>query len=279
MQRRQFIQASIGGAAAVGAASDVARAQANGGEREVYEWRTYRFDEAAQPVEGQERVFAKRPREYFEVKHALLHKYLQDAALPAWKRMGLGPVGVFTETGPEAGPSIHVLITYPHAAAVTTAREQLEQDAEYQQAAADYRQAKRDDPAFVQIESWLLLAFAAAPKITLPQQGPRVLELRTYANHNEATARRKIDMFNEGEIGIFPECGFQNVFFGEALIGGGLPCLKYMLAAPSLEANAAGWKRFIASPKFAAMRDNPRYADTEPKITRQYLEPAAYSQV
>jgi hypothetical protein len=263
MERRDFLRTSVQTGAAAGCTlgidtTGVALEAASTG-RDVYEWRTYRLDDAS--TQGR------------------VHEHLKSAALPAWQRMGLGPMGVFTETGPEAGPSIHVLITYPDAAAAVSARGRLERDAEYQQAAADYLHAQRDDPAFERIESWLLLAFAGAPKITPPQQKPRVLELRTYANHNEAMARRKIDMFNEGEIQIFPECGFENVFFGEALVGSGLPCLKYMLAAPSLEANAAGWKTFIASPKFAAMRDNPRYADTEPTITKLYLEPAEYSQV
>lgn len=263
MERRDFFkvsaQSSAVAACALAAGSNFAMGAGAAGVRDVYEWRTYQLAEKS--------------------KQAVVHKYLKDAALPAWKRMGLGPVGVFTEVGPEAGPSIHLLVTYPNVAAVTTAREQLEQDAEYQKAAGDYLQATRDDPAFERIESWLLLAFAGAPKITPPEPKPRVLELRTYMNHNEAIARRKIEMFNEGEINIFPECGFENVFFGEALVGSELPCLKYMLAAPSLEANAAGWKTFIASPKFVAMRDNPRYADTEPKITKLYLAPAEYSQV
>jgi hypothetical protein len=263
MQRRQFIQASVqttalASAAACGLAT-AAPAAPPTADRELYEWRTYRFDEGG--------------------NSARLHDYLQSACLPAWQRLGLGPVGVFTEVGPGAGPSIHVLLTYPSAAALATSREALEADAAYQTAAADYLAAKRDDPAFQRIESWLLLAFAGAPKITPPADKPRVLELRTYENYSEDRARAKVEMFNDGEIGIFPKCGFENVFFGESLIGSGLPSLKYMLAAPDLAANAAGWKTFLQHPDFLRMNADPKYADTLPNITKLYLAPTDYSQV
>jgi hypothetical protein len=225
----------------------------------LYEWRTYRLSDAAN----------QEP----------LSRYLETACLPAWERMGLGPVGVFTEVGPEAGPSVHVLLVYPTAEALANAREALEKDSGYREAAAEYLDAKREDPAFERIESSLMLAFAGAPKITPPEKKARVLELRTYENHGEDRARAKVEMFNDGEIHIFPKCGFENVFFGETLVGPDLPNLKYMLAAPSMEANAAGWKTFISHPDFIRMRDDPKYADTEPKITKLYLEPASYSQV
>src|SRR5688500_15905524 len=96
MQRRDFLQASVTTttAAAASAACGLAvAAPAPGTPRELYEWRTYRLDD--------------------EAKQARLHNYLKSAALPAWKNIGLGPVGVFTEIGPEARASIHVLLVYP----------------------------------------------------------------------------------------------------------------------------------------------------------------------
>jgi hypothetical protein len=264
MNRRDLLQAALPATAtAVLAASTGAVTSANPIQemlaRELYEWRTYRLtDQSSQ---------------------AALHEYLKSACIPAWQRMGLGPVGAFTEIGAGAGPSIHVLLVYPTADVHAAARIGLEQDAQYKRAAAEYLAAKKDAPRFDRIESWLMLAFANYPVITEPARKPRVLELRTYENHGEERARAKIDMFNDGEIEIFPQCGFENVFFGECLIGSGLPCLKYMLAAPSMEANAAGWKTFISHPDFVKMRDDPKYANTEPKITKLFLEPTAYSQV
>jgi hypothetical protein len=262
MKRRDFLQTSLA-TTAVASGASLAAAQSGSGRagngRQLYEWRTYRQDDKA--------------------KHALLHAYLKDAVLPAARQVGLGPIGVFTEIGDQATPSLHVLAVYPDAATYARAREAIEADASYKKAAADYLAAKKEDPAFRQIDSWLLLAFAAAPKITPPSKKPRVFEVRTYKNHGEDRARAKINMFNDGEIDIFPKCGFENVFFGEALAGTGLPCLKYMLAAPDMAANEAGWKTFISHPDFVRMREDPKYADTQPEITKLFLEPTGYSEV
>ena len=258
MQRRQFIQTSAAACGLAAAPQSIA-APANAPERELYEWRTYRLkDKAGQPA---------------------LHEYLKTAALPAWKRIGLGPVGAFTEMGPNAGPSIHILLVYPNPAAFAAAREALEQDADYMQAAAGFRTANRESPAYDRIDSSLMLAFSGSPRITPPAQKPRVLELRTYENHNDDRARAKVDMFNDGERDIFPKCGFENVFFGETLVGANIPNLKYMLAAPDMAANEKGWKTFLEHPDFLKMKDDPKFADTMPNISKLFLAPTDYSQV
>ncbi|HEX6962792.1 MAG TPA: NIPSNAP family protein [Lacipirellula sp.] len=266
MNRRDILQAVLPTSAAVTVAhwaSAVSAGQQGGAAlangRELYEWRTYKLSDNGQ--------------------QSRLHQYLETACLPAWQRMGLGPVGAFTEIGPNAGPSIHVLLVYPTPQSLASSREALEQDAGYREAAAEYLAAKKEDPAFDRIESSLLVAFAGAPQITPPAKKPRVLEVRTYENHGEDRARAKVQMFDDGEIGIFPKCGFENVFFGETLIGPNLPNLKYMLAAPSMEANEAGWKKFLQHPDFRRMVADPKYAGTEPKITKLFLEPTPYSQV
>jgi hypothetical protein len=266
MNRRDLLQAAVPATAAVTMshwATAVSAGQQGGTApakaRELYEWRTYRLADKS--------------------KQDRLHRYLEAACLPAWERIGLGPVGAFTEIGPEATQSLHVLLVYPTPESLASSREALESDPGYKQAAADHLAATKEDPAFDRIESSLLIAFAGAPKITPPQKKTRVLELRTYENAGEDRARAKVDMFNDGEIQIFPKCGFENVFFAETLIGPAIPNLKYMLAAPSMEANAAGWKTFISHPDFVKMRDDPKYANTEPKITKLFLEPTAYSQV
>jgi hypothetical protein len=255
MQRRDFLLTS---AATAALASNVS-AQPSTEERDFYEWRTFRAKDAAH----QQQISA----------------YIEQACLPAWQRQGLGPIGAFTELGPNGTPALHILITYPSLALFASARGALEADAAHQQAGAEYLAAKMADPAFERIDSTLMVAFAGAPKITPPAQKPRVLELRTYESHSEERARKKIDMFNNGEIPIFTKCGFENVFFGESLIGPALPNLKYMLAAPDMAANEAGWKKFIASPDFTAMKNDPQYADTVSKITKLFLQPTPYSQI
>jgi hypothetical protein len=259
MQRRDFLTVSAVGAAAVASRTQLARAQAAGAPRQYIEWRTYRVNDAD--------------------KQAIVGNYLQSAAVPAWQRMGLGPVGAFKEIGEGAGQSLHVMLAHPTLEAFAKERTTLEADGDYQKNAVDYYAAAMSDPAFERIDSWLTIAFAGMPVPAPPQKDSRVYELRTYESHSEERARKKVEMFDKYEITIFPQCGFENVFFGEALIGSGLPCLKYMLAAPDMAANEEGWRQFINHPDWLAVRDLPEYKDTVSKITRLYLEALPFSQV
>jgi hypothetical protein len=259
MQRRDFLAASaLATTAAVASQSQLARAQAAGDARQS-RMAPYRLTKAD--------------------KQPLIEKYLETAALPAWGRMKLGPVGVFKEIGADVTPSLHVLLVYPTPlAAFASAREALERDPDYQKNAVEYLAAVKDDPAYDRIDSWLMVAFEGFPKPAPPTKKPTVYELRTNNSHSEERARKKIEMFNKHELPIFPACGFENVFFGETLIGDDLPNLKYMLAAPDMAANEEGWKKFVANPDWAAVKDLPEYKDTVSNITKLFLTPTAYSQ-
>jgi hypothetical protein len=125
MQRRDFLAASALAATTAATTTLSARAQTAAGPRQYYEWRTYRFDQSARPVPGGDADFQTRPQEYYDAKHGLVTKYLETAAIPAWQRMGVGPVGVFKEVGRDAKPALHVLLTYPTLELVGTAREAL----------------------------------------------------------------------------------------------------------------------------------------------------------
>ncbi len=259
MQRRDFLTASAACGLATAALPHTARAQAAAADHHYIEWRTYRNAHA----DSQE----------------LVGSYLETAAVPAWQRMGLGPVGVFTETGEGAGAALHVLLVYPTLAAFGSAREKLEADPEYQKNAVDYLAVVKDDPAFERIDSSLLVCFAGMPHLRMPAKRGGLFELRTYYSHSEERARKKVDMFNSGEMPIFEKSGFENVFFGEGLIGNDLPYLKYMLAAPDMAANEAAWKKFVEHPDWVAMKDDAQYKDTVSNIAKLYLVPTAYSQI
>jgi len=259
MKRRTFLQASTAGAALAGTGVLAHAAQKTQGSPEYYELRTYRLDSVE--------------------KQNLASDYLRDAALPAWQRIGVGPVGVFTELGDSPDPSIHVLLTYSSIEEFAAARVGLENDGQYLSTGKEYLQAAAEDPAFARIESSLMIAFAGMPKIKLPAREPRVLELRTYESYSEAKARRKVEMFNEGEIPIFGGVGLEPVFFGETLIGSHVPNLKYMLVTSDVESSKAGWKKFVVDPEWERMKAMPKYADTVSKITSVFLSPTPYSQV
>jgi hypothetical protein len=268
MQRRDFLTASAACGLATAAFPRAASAQnapsaakKDATRFQFYEWRTYRLSKGSDP--------------------ARLHGYLKDALLPTWTdhRYGDYPMGVFTEIGPDASPSVHALFVYYSAQEVMTNAMVFPMYDEYLAAAADYLAITKNEPAFDRIDSWFMVSFLGAPQIQLPNQKPCILEMRTYESFSEERGRAKIKMFNSGEIPIFQKCGFEPVFFGEALIGSGLPCLKYMLASPNMDANKASWERFKAHPDWIAMRDLPQYKDTVSKVTTLFLEPTPYSQI
>ena len=103
-----------------------------------------------------------------------------------------------------------------------------------------------------------MVAFAGMPRLALPGKEPRVFEWRLYESHSEAKARRKIEMFNDGEIPIFVDAGFAPVLFGETLIGPRMPNLKYMLASPSMAAHEAHWAAFRKHPDWLVMKNMPK---------------------
>ena len=257
--RRQFFTTSALAAGAIAGTTTASQAAANNDGRQYYEWRTYHLVDARQ----QSRVL----------------KHLESAAVPAWERYGLGPIGVFTETGDKATENVHVILTGASTEHLIGERVTLEADSAYLDAADGYLSTDKGDPAFARIESTLLLAFEGQPQLKTPRRRPRVLEMRTYESHSEAKARRKIDMFNDGEIPIFVSAGFETVFFGESMIGPGLPNLKYMLASDDLEANRASWQAFINHSDWKAMKDLPKYADTVSRIHNVFLVPTSFSEV
>ncbi len=112
--------------------------------------------------------------------------YLKKAAIPALNRLGLKPIGVFTELEPKGPASVYVLIPYPSLDSFATAASRVNADSDYQQAGAAYLQAPKSNPAFERIDSWLMLAFAGQPKLRL---APYSLE--------EEAARLRVALLSE----------------------------------------------------------------------------------
>jgi hypothetical protein len=266
MKRREFLKTSLAASTVTGLASIKTFAAETGpAEREYYELRIYRFKPGANTMR--------------------LHAYLENAAIPAFNRLGIKPVGVFTERESKEAPAVFLLIPYPSLAVFSEAVAKLLLDPELQKAGSNYLQAPADDPAFDRIESWLMLAFAGMPKLELPaysrERKPRMFELRTYESYSEVKALKKVEMFNSGEMDVMRQTGLAPVFFGQALIGSALPHLTYMLSAEDQEAHQKHWGAFGKHPTWNKMKDDPQYADTVLKngIRNQFLLPTAYSQI
>jgi hypothetical protein len=122
-------------------------------------------------------------------------------------------------------------------------------------------------------------AFDGLPKLVAPAKTPRIFELRTYEGYSEDALRRKIKMFNEGELDIFKRTKLNAVFFGEVIIGTHLPCLTYMVSFKNMEEHDASWKAFVADPEWQRISKLPEYANTVSKIHKVMLEPLAFSQI
>lgn len=268
MRRRQFLNTSLAvtSLAAIGSNLSSRSAESTSkATRELYELRRYHLRRG--PMQ-------KRFDEFYRA-----------AAIPAMKRAGMNPTGVFTvAVGPD-NPTMYVLITHQTAESIVTATDQLRADADYQKAGAEFIDATADDPSYVRVESSLLHAFEGMPKLEVPKPAgenkSRIFELRTYESHSKKANQKKIEMFNSGEIGIFRRVGVNPVFFGETLIGEHLPNLTYMVVFESAAEREKAWSAFGADPEWQKLKSRPGYGDADivSNISNVILRAAAYSQV
>ena len=67
----------------------------------------------------------------------------------------------------------------------------------------------------------------------------RLLNFRVYESHNERAGKKKIEMFNKGELALFRRVGLTPVFFGETVVGSAMPNLTYLLVLIARK----GWLR------------------------------------
>jgi hypothetical protein len=273
MNRRDFVSAAMATGGAWLAAGAGAGAQGTGAGRaperpaEYYELRRYRLRRGPAP--------------------GIVDRYLRDAALPAWQRAGVGPIGVFSVLIGADNPTFHVLLVHKTIDSIASLPEKLAADAEYEKAAAPYLNAEAASPAFVRIESSIMRAFETIPKLELPFGGgeagrrSRIFEVRVYESHSEKASKKKIEMFNRGEIALFRRAGLTPVFFGETLAGGNMPNLTYMLVYEDMAARDKQWAAFAADPDWRKLSSTPGYTDAEivTSISNTYLRPTAYSQI
>ncbi len=258
MQRRDFVT----GSAAVLMGGVAGQALAEGGDRsmrQLLELRHYSLASAA--------------------KREAMEKFLAEAAIPAWNRIGIQPVGVFRALEAE-DVGLWVVLVHDSPVTIVTESARLMEDAAYV-AASGALQDAFDDPAYQRIESSLLLPFSAMPRLEVPTQAAtRVLQLRIYESHNLAMHLKKVEMFESGgELEIFRRVGLNPVFFTRALIGSKLPNLTYMLGFENLDAQKAAWEAFMKDPQWTELKARPEYANTVSNITNILLTPSPGSQI
>lgn len=266
MKRRQFLTSSFATTAFALAGKAVdAQIPSNGTPREYYELRQYHMQNGPQTK--------------------LTDAYVSDALIPALNRMGVSPVGAFTLTlGPET-PTLYVLLPSIRLETLVTAQLQLTQDETFMKAAQPFWNAPANQPAYVRVESSLMIAFEGRPRLTVPPvsgaHGKRVFQLRTYESPSNQAHVRKVEMFHSGEFDVFQRAGFWPVFYGDVLVGQRLPKLTYMLSYPDLSDMNAKWTAFGADPEWKKLTSSPRFNFEEivSNITNLVLAPTSYSQI
>jgi hypothetical protein len=259
MDRRTFTMTSAGAAASLPAAAAPA-------PKGVFELRIYRLRNSA------------------DNQVQRLSEVLKNAALPAAQRAGVGPMGFFRNLiGGGEGPFFMMLFGYPSLAGMEAAREKLNADKEYAKQTEAFNALA--GLSYMRYESSLLRCFDSMPSIEVPPTEPkraaRIFEVRTYESNNPATLRRKMKMFDDGEIGIFRRVGMQPVFFGETIVGRNMPNLTYMLGYDDLAHRDKTWRAFGGDPEWQKMRAMPGLSDAEvvSNITNFLVSPLPFSPI
>lgn len=268
MKRREFLTSSLAAstlALASHAQTSQAQAQTAAGPREYYQLRKYHMQTGPQT--------------------RLTDTYVADSLIPALNRLGIAPVGAFhLDYGPET-PTLYLLLPCSNLETLVNVDLRLAQDEEFMKTAGPFWSAPATAPAFIRMDSSLLIAFAGHPKLTPPpsaaQHGKRIFQLRTYEGPSDADHVRKVEMFHHGEFEIFQKAGFDQVFYGDTLIGPRMPNLTYMLSFPELSDLTDKWKRFSSDPDWKKLSSDPRYAFEQivSNISNLLLSPAPYSQI
>lgn len=237
-------------------------------------------------------VSAASDRQYYELRvyttksekqQQQIIDYWQNAAVPAYNRLGAKPIGVFTPIEDSPTNKIYVLIPFDSVAAIGEAPAKLASDTAYQKAAEEFMSVPKNDPAYARYDSSLLVAMKGFPKIVPPpgsdEKKPWIFELRTYLSHNEAKGINKVAMFDEGEIDIMKEIGLNPVFFSQSVIGTQLPNLVYMVSGANMEDYRKVWRGFGPNPKWKQMSGDPKWKDNVSGIQSVFLKRTAASQI
>ncbi len=253
---------------------------------------SFSFNQAVAKLAFQETEEKQTEQEYYELriyriwdfeKQKIAENHLKDALIPALGRMGLDRIGVFKNTEDENDHDIFVLISFPSIDKFTNLNRTLAADKEYQESAASYFSRDLKDPIYKRIESRFMKAFEGIPTMEIPQvsadKSERLFELRLYQSHTEDHARRKVQMFNDGEIQIMRDAKLGPVFFGETLIGPDVPNLVYMLSSSNAETHKEHWNAFLKHPEWKRIKVLEEYKDTVSKIEKWILKPTSYSQL
>ncbi|MCF6358961.1 MAG: NIPSNAP family protein [Draconibacterium sp.] len=234
-------------------------------------------------------------RDYYQIKvytikdkaqENSVEKYLEEAFLPAMHRVGIKKVGVFKPIADDeaAGTKIFVFIPLKKLSDIEKIESKLAKDSEFQKKGADYINASWEKPPYERIESILIKAFAKMPEFGVPNHktpaSEQIYELRSYQGPTEKMYRKKVEMFNDaGEMEIFKELDFQEVFYGEVISGSEMPNLMYMTTFKDMKSHDEHWDAFRSHPSWEKLKNMEEYKHTVSHINKYLMHPTEYSDI
>jgi len=219
-----------------------------------------------------------------ELQQQQTDTYLENAYLPALKRLDISHVGVFKPRVIDSLTPLltYVLIPFDSLAQFSALEDNLMQDKMHLKAGENYLYAAHDKAPYQRIESVLMKAFIDMPKMKPSNvEGPRkdrIYELRSYEAATEDLYKKKVDMFNAGgEVTLFERLDFKAVFYAEVIAGSQMPNLMYMTTHANQETRDANWKAFVDSPEWNKLKVMPKYQNTVSRNDTRLLYPTEYS--
>lgn len=209
--------------------------------------------------------------------------YWQKAAIPAYNRMGIQPIGVFTELKASPTNKIYVLIPFDTLETFAAIPARLAADADYQTASADFMSRPKSSPGYERIESSLNVAFDSMKKLAVPASAaandPWIFELRIYESPSESKGINKVSMFNSGEVPLMQDVGLSPVFFAQTLAGPQMPNLIYMVSGQNEAEHKKHWGAFFAAPEWKKLIGDPQYKDNVSRVINIFLKRVPGSQI
>lgn len=233
--------------------------------------------EAEKPQYYELRIYATRS----EAQWQRVNEYWQQAGVTAYNRLGIKPIGVFTEIQDSPTNRIYVVIPYDSLEAFAGVSGKLASDADYQKLAGEFLNAPKSSAAYESLQTSLLVAFDGMKHLNPPssEKKPEVFELRTYVSSSEARGLNKIKMFESGEIDVMKEAGLAPIFYGRTLSGPVMPSLVYMTCGEDQEAHRRHWSAFNAAPVWKQLQADPQYRDNMTTMIRVMLKRTYASQL
>jgi hypothetical protein len=235
--------------------------------------------DSGQPQYYELRVYSTKSAQ----QQKLVSDYWQNAAVPAYNRMGIRPVGVFTESQDSPTNKVYVLIPCDSLDIFAAIPARLASDAAYQTAATEFMALPKSNPAYERMESSLNRGFDSMKKLVLPpssaEKKPWVFELRIYQSPSESKGINKVQMFNSGEVPLMEEVGLCPVFFSQTLVGSQMPNLVYMVSGENMDEHNKHWQAFRDAPVWKKLSGDPQYKDNVSRVISIFLKRTDASQI